>query len=270
MNTILYLTDSSLDPEILDLCQRVLIREAGDTPIISVSQEPIDFGENVCVGKIGRSWKSLYTQMLAGLEKITTDWAVIAEHDVLYTSEHLHHEPDDKDVFWYNANCWLVVGPGGNHPELYGMYSYWPKRYALSQLIAPRQLLHDSTTEILGLIDAGLKLERGMRWYGEPGVVEGKLKRAAIAACSGRPTQLQQYLRDYVTRYGNKVFKTRLPNVDIRHGSNFTGPKRGKKRRYEIPYWGRFDELLKENRVRLADSAMGTDKDMVRDWTSGD
>ena len=244
MNTVLYLTDNSLDPQIADLCKRVLVSEAGKLPIVSVSQEPLDFGDNVCVGRIGRSWKSLYIQILAGLEATKTDWVLIAEHDVLYTSEHLHYEPGDPTVFHYNSNCWLVVGPGGNHPELFGMYSYWPKRYALSQLIAPRQLLHNSTSKILELIDAGLKLERGMRWYGEPGVIEGKLKRAAVAACSGRPTQLQQYLRDYVTRYDHKVFKTVLPNVDIRHGSNFTGPKRGKKRRYEIPYWGRFDEVM--------------------------
>jgi len=181
---------------------------------------------------------------IAGLERVKTDWVVIAEHDVLYTHEHLHYIPDDDSVFWYNSNCWLVVGPGGNHPELYGMYSYWPKRYALSQLIAPTKLLYDSTKEILGLIEMGLKLERGMRWYGEPGVVAGKLKKAALEAQSGRPTQLQRYLRDYITRYDHKVFRTDMPNVDIRHGSNFTGPKRGKKRRYTIPYWGRFEELL--------------------------
>lgn len=242
--SILYLTDNSLDPKIANLCKMILLGESGDMPIVSVSQKPICFGKNVCVGEIGRSWKSLYTQILAGLEHITTDWVVIAEHDVLYNHEHLHYIPDDPAVFWYNSNCWLVVGPGGNHPELFGMYSYWPQRYALSQLIAPRQLLFNSVSEILGLIDAGLKLEKGMRWYGEPGVVEGNLKKAALYADSGRPAQLQSYLRDYITRYGNKVFKTELPNVDIRHGNNFTGPKRGKKRCYEIPYWGKFAEIM--------------------------
>lgn len=244
-STILYLTDNTLDPAIMALCQRTLIREAWDIPIVSVSQKGIDFGRNICLGEIGRSWTSLYRQMLAGLQEITTDWVVIAEHDVLYTHEHLSYNLGDSTVFHYNHNCWLVVGPGTNHPELYGMYSYWPKRYALSQLIAPRQLLINSITEILDLIRQGLKLKRGMRWHGEPGVVEGRLKRAAIEAGSGRPTQLQRYLKEYITRYGNKVFTTTLPNVDIRHGSNFTGPKRGKKRRYELPYWGRFDSLLK-------------------------
>lgn len=241
---ILYLTDNSLDPQVAGLCQRVLMREAGEIPIVSVSQKPLDFGRNVCVGEIGRSWASLYRQIIAGLEVIDSDWVAIAEHDVLYTFEHLTYRPDDPSVFYYNHNCWLVVGPGSNHPELFGMYSYWPQRYALSQLIAPHKLLYNSTIEILGLIEAGLKIQKGMRWYGEPGVIEGKLKKAAIEAESGRPSQLQRYLKDYVTRYDHKVFKTEVPNVDIRHGTNFTGPKRGKKRCYTLPYWGRFEEVM--------------------------
>jgi len=40
------------------------------------------------------------------------------------------------------------------------------------------------------------------------------------------------------------VFRTRLPNLDIRHDKNFTGPKRGRKRRYKIKYWGRFQRLI--------------------------
>jgi hypothetical protein len=230
-------------------CQRILAREALDIPLISVSQKPIYFGVNVCVGEIGRSWKSLYTQMLAGLQRIKTEWVVIAEHDVLYNHEHLGYIPEDKSVFWYNANCWLVQwgDPREHVAKLDGMYSYWPRRIALSQLIAPTGLLVESTERILELIEGGLKLERGMRWYGEPGVIEGKLKKAAVLATSGKPTQLQSLLGDYVTRYDHKIFKTSLPNIDIRHGGNFTGPKRGKKRRYELPYWGRFENAIGEN-----------------------
>ena len=243
MQTILYLTDNSLDPAIADMCQHVLMQEADGMPIVSISQKPIEFGENHCIGEIGRSWTSLYKQLRLGLDIIRTDWVVIAEHDVLYSHEHLHYQPDDASRFWYNMNCWLVVGKGSNHPELYGMYSYWPQRYALSQLIAPRKLLLASVEEILNLINQGFRISQGMRWFGEPGVIEGKLKKAAIEAGSGRPTQLQQYLKDYVTRYDHKIFRTNIPNIDIRHGTNFSGPKRGKKRRYELPYWGRFEDI---------------------------
>ena len=124
-NTILYLTDNTLDPEIASACRVVLKREARDIPIVSVSQKPIDLGKNICVGEIGRNWISLYKQILAGLEAIETEFVVIAEHDCMYSHEHLSWTPPKDDRFYYNHNHWLVQW-GGNHPEMNGMYSYWP------------------------------------------------------------------------------------------------------------------------------------------------
>ena len=150
MNTILYLTDNSLDERIAALCRHVLVREADGLPVVSVSQRPVDLGHNICVGEIGRSWMSLYRQLLAGLEVIQTETVVIAEHDCLYTHEHLSWTPPDPGVFWYNENHWLVNWHG-NHPEMEGMYSYWPKRTALSQLVCSPQLLEASTKEVMNL-----------------------------------------------------------------------------------------------------------------------
>ena len=246
MNTLIYLTDNSLDPEISGVCQRVLLREVGDMPIVSVSQKPIDFGKNICMGEIGRSWMSLYKQILAGLEAVETEFVVIAEHDCLYTHEHLSFTPPDPDSFWYNHNHYLVQW-GGNHPEMNGMYSYILRRTALSQLVCSKSLLQQSTMEVMRLLEMGLKVERGLHWYGEPGVISEQFRRAFVEASSGRSTQLQAYLKEYITKYDTCFFCTNTPNLDIRHSSNFTGPKRGKKRCYEIPYWGKFEALLNGN-----------------------
>jgi hypothetical protein len=118
-------TDNSLDPAIASLCQRILIREAHDLPIICVSQKPVEnFGKNIVVGEIGRSWNSLYKQLLIGVEAAETDWVVIVEHDCLYNYEHLSYRPTDPSVFHYNANCWLVQYPNtGPNPIFWGMYS---------------------------------------------------------------------------------------------------------------------------------------------------
>lgn len=243
MNTILYLTDNSLEETLSETCRRILQREAGDLPIVSVSQKPIKLGRNVCVGEIGRSWMSLYKQILAGLKVVETETIVIAEHDCLYTSEHLNHQPEKDDRFYYNSNHWLVQWHG-NHPEMEGMYSYWPKRTALSQLICSAKLFREATEEVMNLLEMGLRVERGLHWYGEPGVVSEQFRLAFVEASSGRPTQLQRYLKDYVTKYESEFFATRNPNLDIRHGSNFTGPKRGKMRTYDLPFWGRFENLF--------------------------
>lgn len=210
--------------------------------IISVSQKPISFGHNVCVGEIGRSWMSLYKQILAGLDVIETGNVVIVEHDCIYSAEHLNYTPRDG-AFNYNYNHRLVQW-GGNHPELNGMYSYMPRRTALSQLICNVSLLHESTEEVMRLLDMGLKVDRGLHWYGEPGVISDQFRSAFVRATSGRSAQLQRFLGDYVTKYKTVYFGTKIPNIDIRHGNNFTGPKRGKKRCYEIPYWGRFEDVI--------------------------
>jgi hypothetical protein len=243
LNTILYLTDNSVPAEIGDMCKRILLREAGDIPIVSVSQKPIEFGQNVCVGEIGRSWMSLYKQILVGLDVIHTENVVIAEHDCLYTHEHLSYQPAFPGAFWYNYNHWLVQWHG-NHPELDGMYSYWPKRTALSQLVCKGDLLWQSTEEVMRLLDLGLRVEKGLHWYGEPGQTSEQFRKAFVEASSGRSTQLQMYLKDYVTKYQTNYFETFNPNLDIRHSSNFTGPKRGKNRTFDLPPWGKFAEVI--------------------------
>ena len=232
MRSIIYLTDNSLDPEIMALCQRVLAEAAGDIPIISVSQKPTDFGVNVCMGEMGRNWLSLYKQLLMGARVAETEWVVIAEHDCLYTSEHLNHTPETSTEFWYNDNRWLVQW-GGNHPELNGMYSKWPGKAALSQLVCNRALLEGCIAERVEILEGG----DSAKVFGkaEPGVTRW--------AKSGRPVWLRGYLAEHMDKYESRTFKTVLPNLDIRHGTNFTGPKRGNRRRYELPYWGRFEDV---------------------------
>jgi hypothetical protein len=244
MNTIIHITDNSLDPKLAAFCRNMLVSAAHDIPIISVSQRPIDLGTNICVGDIGRNWISLYNQLLAGISAATTPWVAICEHDCLYSHEHLSHQPPDPGVFWYNSNCWLVQW-GGNHPELNGMYSYWPKRLALSQLICHKDLLAKCITERLDILQHGGKIDHQFLGCGEPGVVSDRaIHKAQQAAASGKPIQLQRYLKDYLQAYTHKVFSTIIPNLDIRHSSNFTGPKRGKKRTYILPYWGRFANII--------------------------
>jgi hypothetical protein len=245
---IIYLTDNSLDARIADLCRDKLAEAAGCLPIVSVSQRPLAFGHNICVGEIGRCWLSLYKQLLAGCEATTAEWVIVAEHDCLYTAEHLNYTPGDDGAFWYNDNRWLVQW-GGNHPELNGMYSWWPGSLALSQLVCNRDLLCRCIEERVRFLEGGV----GAGEFGkaEPGVVPlDVLRKARERARSGSAAYLRSFL-EYLTAYESKMFKTLLPNLDIRHSSNFTGPKRGSKRRYELPYWGRFFGEVVNDRASL-------------------
>jgi hypothetical protein len=241
--TIVFLTDNSLDERLAALCRRVLIREADGLPIISVSQKPIDFGRNVCVGEIGRSRLSLYRQTLAGLEAAETEHTLIAEHDVLYSSEHLHWTPPDGERFWFNRNVVLLEGPGTNHPEMFGAYSDWPGRVCLSQLVCSRELHLASVRDRLWFEERGMP---AAFLLGEPGAFVEKGVELARAQVRRSPA-LADVLECHLARFGYQTFATTVPNVDIRHGSNWTGPRRGRNRRYDLPYWGKFADLWESN-----------------------
>ena len=243
--TIIYLTDNTLNEKLASLCRKNLLEVAGDIPIVSVSQEPIKLGMNICMGKIGKSWISLYKQLLAGLKAIKTKFISIAEHDCLYTNEHFRWIPPRVDTFYYNMNCWLTQW-GGNHPELDGMYSRWhDKRWALSQLVCARDLLKKSVEERLNLLLKGETMDERFLGAGEFGVMTMRMiHKAKRIAKSGQSFQLQRYLKNFLAKQKAEAFKTTLPNLDIRHSTNFTGPKRGKHRCYSVPYWGKFEELI--------------------------
>ena len=126
------------------------------------------------------------------------------------------------------------------------MYSYWPQRLAMSQLICDKHLLKASIDERLNILEHGGTMDRNFLGYGEPGVISKRaLAMVKGYADSGRPVRLQPYLEQYLTRYEHKAFRTYNPNLDIRHGTNFSGPKRGKKRCYTLPYWNNFKEVMK-------------------------
>jgi hypothetical protein len=193
------------------------------------------------MGEIGRNWLSLYKQQIAGLKEAKTKYISIVEHDCLYTREHFDWIPPKDDVFYYNENVWFLQWKG-NHPELEGMYStYWGPRYALSQLVANRELHIKAIEERLYLFEQGAK---GIANAGEPGVCK-ELTAAYNLAKSGSHAHLVGYMEKHITKFNADTFRTVNPNLDIRHSSNFTGPKRGKNRCFSLPYWGEFKDIMK-------------------------
>lgn len=105
---IVYYTDGKLDkeqPELANAVRKQLKRVAGPIPIISVSQEPLNFGKNVCVGKKPYCYQSMYEQLLAGL-KAAPEGSIVypVEHDVFYHPSHFCKLPEDDDHIWFNTN----------------------------------------------------------------------------------------------------------------------------------------------------------------------
>ena len=131
--TIIYYTANHISDYFMANTQKQLLKAIGDTPIISVSQKPIDFGDNICVGNIGRSTYNIYKQILIGAREVKTEYVATAEDDVLYSKEHFDYRPA-QDIFAYDVNKWSLYTWDPSH------FSYRNRR-TMTSLIVTRDAL---------------------------------------------------------------------------------------------------------------------------------
>jgi hypothetical protein len=237
--TIVYYTDNSLDEGFMIWVQFELIKAAQGKPIISVSQQPLEFGKNICVGDIGRSHHSLFTQALIGAKAATTKYIALAEHDCLYTPEHFNWIPLDDEHFFYNINQWYVQYKTGE-------YSH-QRRKCMSGLICNRELFIRAVEEKIRMLETGFEIRKGQPGACEPGVCDDRTafvearERWYLDQCDKEPS----YKDVGKEQFKAVAFSTHYPNLDIRHNGNFSGGRRGKEKTMELPYWGNFLEYMR-------------------------
>jgi hypothetical protein len=253
--TVIYYTNNDLNEQLFRACQNHLKKSVNGNPIVSVSHKPLNLGTNICIGEQKGNWLLLYKQLLLGAKVADTKYVSTAEHDCFYTKEHFSWIPPKDDTFYYNENVWFAEW-GGNHPDLNGTYSKWPhQRLALSQMICNRSLLVECLTERIGLLSKDEKMVRKIIFAGEPGLSEmrldkktkdmlKKLESGHRYATDGRSLYLKKYIKDQLDREKYKTFSTRIPNLDVRHDRNFTGPRRGRQKTLDLAPWGRFENLM--------------------------
>lgn len=93
--TIIYYTSNREDERFERVIRERILRAAGGLPIISVSQKPIDFGTNICVGDVGVSNQNVFRQLEIGCRSATTEYVHTAESDTLYPPEYFQFIPGD-------------------------------------------------------------------------------------------------------------------------------------------------------------------------------
>jgi len=194
----LYYTSNKLDGTELNEWSKETIKASG-LPIISCTQLPIDFGNNVVYTedwhkdgeRLGRSHSILYKQILTGLRAAKQKYLFFCEHDVLYHPSHFEFVPPRDDVYYYNNSVWKYRL---SDRKVIGYDCTWT-----SQLCANRELLISHYEKRLKMI------EEGKRAYGyEPGT--GQSKR--------------------IDNVGAQNWETEFYNIDVRHGDNWTGVRR--------------------------------------------
>lgn len=179
--TILYYTANKINNDFATRITNYIKSNVNGMPIISISQKPIDFGENICVGDIGQSYKNVYKQILLGALEAKTKYVICCEDDILYTSDYFNYRPQIAP-FAYNLNRW-------NLHTTKDIFSF-TNRIIMGQCIAEREALIECLT-------AREKLENYPdELVGEPGRFEKQLG---------------------LKEYKYETFETEVPNIQFVH-----------------------------------------------------
>lgn len=187
---IVYYTTNLLEGTLLGEMVKVFIEDSG-LPIYSVSQKPMDFGNNFVYPKVGRSHSLYFGQIMMGLEKCPAKYVFFCEHDTLYHPSHFDFTPPTDDKVYYNNNA---LRYRLSDRKIVGYDSAWT-----NQLCANRLLLVKHYNDRMKYIKAGNK------GYGfEPG--SGQSKR--------------------IDNLESEFWESEYPNIDVRHEGAITGTSR--------------------------------------------
>jgi len=160
-----------------------------------------------------RSHLELFKNIARGLEQVKTKYVATAEHDCFYPKEHYDFRPKEDDVFYYNTNHWFLTTDNQTY------YQPVKTRRALSGLICNKELLEKAVKERIKFLENG-----------------GVLKRKIPGACEF----------GIVDDYKSQDFSTKEPYLDVRHGNNFSGYRKGKNKTKYLAPWGTYKQLIGE------------------------
>lgn len=131
---VLYYTSNRERPEVESAVQRVILRNCGGIPIVSVSQRAIGFGLNFTVGDRGVSQTNILRQIDLGLQATTADVIYLAEADVLYPPAYFRFEPS-RDTIHFLGPLYLYWYEKPRFP------SYFEKSRSEGVVVARRKYL---------------------------------------------------------------------------------------------------------------------------------
>lgn len=106
--TIIYYTANTEKEDFENKVVENILNVKKDIPVISVSQKPMTFGKNICVGLKEHCYKSAFEQALIGCNEANTDYVIMCESDCLYPPGYFDFEPKDLKVIYTYDNVWLM------------------------------------------------------------------------------------------------------------------------------------------------------------------
>jgi len=107
--TVIYYTNNREKTEFAQRIRETLLEAIDGLPLISVSQKPLDFGENICVGDVGSSAQNVLRQIQIGAMAAKTKFIATAEADCLYPREHFLFRPPTDDQVYCARPMWCIM-----------------------------------------------------------------------------------------------------------------------------------------------------------------
>ena len=106
--TIVYYTGNTEKEAFEKKVRENILKRKGDIPVISVSQKPIDFGKNICVGLTEKNYKNAFKQALVGCRAAKTPFVIMCESDCLYPEGYFDFNPTNLNTIYTYDNVWLM------------------------------------------------------------------------------------------------------------------------------------------------------------------
>lgn len=116
--TVLYYTSNREEEPFASRIRDNILKYKGDLPLISVSQKPLDFGENICVGEHESCYHNEFRQIQIGLKAVKTPFVLHAEADFLYPPEYFKFVPPEPRNYRYD-NVWINYARPGSSPRFH-------------------------------------------------------------------------------------------------------------------------------------------------------
>lgn len=201
-----------------------LLKAAQNLPIIVVSKIPMPVDEQNIVVDTTRSHFNIYRDALTGVKAARTKYVSLVEDDCLYSPEHFKQRPS-SGKFAYNLGAWSVFTWG--EP----VFTHKGKvRRNLNSLICERELFIEAMEERFNKHPDPENERWTYKIWGEPSKYEKQLG---------------------VTIREAEEFYTNPPNIIFSHHNELSYSGLGERKRlgefraFELPYWGRAEEMLK-------------------------
>jgi len=206
---IIYISSNREDPAFEEKIIKDIVLKKGNLPVYSVTQYPMAFGKNKCIGDVGTSGFNFCRQLQMVTEMAQADYVISCEADCLYSPDYFTFVPPKLDRVYRNTNNYVIP---------YNNDNYYVKDSQTAFQIAGRGFLLDRLNVLL---------KNQPQWNTE---MKNFPKEIGLPFLTGWDT--------FKTRYACFTIKTgKAMRKQTRHGKVAIST---------LPYWGSAKDIRKK------------------------